>query len=387
MSKLRIANMIAATGLVTSGIAAAQTSPDVSRHPYYRHALSATVTTGCDKLAGPECSGTTSRIEWRIPPHHGLGETRMGVEHFTESMGKHFFTRRFDKSYGNANIDLNWAGYAAGTRVTLDQAFRLGENAQAEIGIFVGHVKADLSANASAGMTIYPRVISIPATRVGEYTLPPVSYEYKGHTLETARHWGKNAASYEGGVRGAAGWSMALPSPRLRAGLNGFGEFSALRARAGAGASLYYSSSPDSKLGTGPGGECAGSPLRSSARFAFAVGACATKVARDSLIDLETRYADRLGNRINGHINGVNDRISEATRNIPQLSGYALPTLERPGPQVAEVLGFPQDYRRVKAAFVVSAAARIGENGAVSVSHMQMADDSRTSLSFGYQFK
>ena len=319
--------------------------------------------------------------------HHGLGETRIGIEQFSESMGTHFFNRRFDKSYGNAHIDLNWAGQAQGTRVTLDQAFRLGRNAQAEVGIFLGHVKAELRANATAGITLYPRHISIPATQVGGYTLPPLSYDYKGHAFSDARDWSKRAASYEGGVRGAAGWSMALPSPKLRMGLNGFGEFSALRARAGAGASLYYSSTPDDKLGTGPGGECAGSPLRSSARFAFAVGACATKVTRDSLIDLEARAAERLGQRINGHIKGVNDRIALATQNLPLASGYALPTLDRPGPQVMETLGLQQDYRRVKAAFVVSAAARIGQNGAVSLSHMQMQDDSRTSLSFGYQFK
>ena len=387
MSKLRIANMLAAAGMATTTLVAAQVTQENIRHPYYRHSLSATVTTGCDKLVGPECFGTTSRLEWRIPPHHGLGETRVGIEQFSERMGTHLFNRRFDKPYGNAYIDLNWAGQAQGTRVTLDQSFRLGQNAQAEIGIFAGRVKADLYASGAAGITLNPRHISIPATRIGPFDLPQVSYDYKGHSLSALSDWRKHAASYEGGVRGAAGWSMALPSPRLRAGLSGFGEFSALRARAGAGASLYYSSSPDSKLGTVAGGECAGSPLRSSARFAFAVGACATKVTRDSLIDLETKYADRLGHRINGHINEANDRIAQATRNVPLLAGYALPTLERPGPQVAEALGLPQDYTRVKAAFVISAAARIGTNGAVSLSHMQMEDDSRTSLTFGYQFR
>ncbi len=386
MSKLRIANMIAAASVVTTGLAAAQ-APAEQSHPHYRNAASVTLTTGCDKLVGKNCEGSNRRVEWRFAPHHGLGETRFGIEQFRESIGNHFYNRRFDKSYGSAHIDLNWALQAEGTRATFDQAFRLGQNAQAEIGVYVGRVKADLTASAKADLILHPQTITIPSQTIGGHSTPPLTLNYAGDAFNASSNWGKHAASYDGGLRGAAGWSMALPSPRLRAGVNGFGEVSLLRTMIGGGASLYYSSSPDDKLGTGPGGECAGSPLRSSAQYAFALGACVTQLSRDSLIDLKTRYAGRVGERINGRINEANAKIDQIGQEYPIVAGQKLPVLERPAAQVSEALGFVQDYKRVRSAFVDSAAARIGQNGAVSVSHLQMQDDSRTSVTFAYQFK
>ncbi len=382
MSKLRIANGVLALGLMT-GVASAAETP-ASPHPYFKNTVSATIATGCDKLVGKNCEGRNARLEWRFAPRSGFGSLRVGVENYHENMGYIFFTRRFDKSYGKAHMDMDWSVQAQGTRLTLDQAFRLGRNGNAEIGVYVGHVKAKIGANASAGITIHPDEITIPALALGDFTTDPYTFRFKGYSAQNDASWSKSGASKDAGLRGALGWSMPV-SAKIRTGVSGFGEINPLRTSYGAGVGVYYSSSPDHKLGTQAGGGCKGSPLTSSAKYAFSLNACVEKLQRHALLDTEMRYSNRIAARLSDEMVKVNRALEEVAEEVEWVGRYRVRD-NYTGTQVAEFFGFESDYKKPVPSLVLSAFARVSANSSVSVAVQHSQVDTKVGLTYGYSY-
>ena len=359
--------------------------PAPSAHPLSRMSFTAGMTTGCDKLYDDTCGGTSKRLEWR-GPETSWGTTRIGVEGYQESMGRTFFERNFSNSVAEGGISLDWGAKIKGTRLTIDQEFRLGRNAAVEIGAFIGRVSADAEANGTADLTVFPRTITTPPFNVAGYQVPSYSYQYKGD--EWSRHygWEKHGKSPDGGIHARAAWAVGL-TPLVRVGVNGFGAASLARISYGMGASLYYSSSFDNRLGTSPGGECSGQPLRSSARFAFAIGACVSKIKSDRIIDAEMDYAGRLARKANAKTEQWDQRLDQVRDHLPDAVDLPSIATQVTAHDIAKVMGFRSDYQRAQAGIVVSASVRVGESATISLSHLQTKDDGRTTVALGWSFK
>lgn len=384
MRNLSILNASMLAGFMAATPHATADAPS-SEHPLNRTSVSASVTDGCHMLYDDSCGGSKKRIEWRSS-ETSWGTMRIGVETFRESMGKTFFERSFKNSVADGAVTLDWAADIKGTRVTFNQEFRLGRNAAIEVGAFVSRVSVNASAHGDASLNVYPRTITSPAASFMGYSIPPMSYDFKGYEFARQYAWEKHGKSPNGGVHARAAWAMGF-TPSLRAGVSAFGEAAMTRRQYSIGTALYYSSSFDNRLGTTPGGECSGQPLRSSARWAFSLGACVTKIHSDRIVDEQMKYAGKTAARINGFSGRMDAQLDQVRSQLPE--GMSLPSVATAytAEDAGRWMGFRTDYRKAQPSLVASASVRLGERGTVSVSHMQGRQDAVTTVAFGWSLK
>jgi hypothetical protein len=300
-------------------------------------------------------------------------------------MGRTVLDKSFSNKYAEGGVSLDWDANIKGTRITVDQEFRLGRNASLEVGAFISRVSANAHAHGDVGLEVHPLTVTTPAVSYMGYSLPAMRYDYKGYAFDRNYAWEKHGKSPNGGVHARTAWAMGL-TPSLRAGVSAFGEASMTRRQYGMGAALYYSSSFDNRLGTTAGGECTGQPLRSSARWAFALGACVSKIQSDRIIEEEMKYAGKIAGRINGTSKEWDHHLDRARTYLPSGTLPSIATTHTAN-DVGKWMGFRTDYQKAQPALVASASVRIGERGTLSVSHLQGRDDAVTTVAMGWSLK
>ena len=362
--------------------ALADTPP--SSHPLARSSISLSASNGCEKLMTENCNGSGTRLEWRSSDS-GFGTTRIGIEQYGEDFNKILLNKGVNGRVGSAYAYADWGANIKGVRLTLDQAFKIGDHSQVEIGGFLGHVTAEASASARAGIAVHPRSFTIPELNYRGYHFPETQIDYKGHRYDAWADVNRKESSADAGLRFATGSGFAV-TDNLRAGVSTFGQASLARTSYGVGAALYYSSSTDNRLGTTAGGICNGSPLLSSARFAFAMGACAQKIQADRIMDAKMRQATRLSDRVNTETGRIDGYLDQAREHLPAGTIPPVGTSYTPA-DAAKFLGLRHDYKAVTPSLVLSAALRVSDNGVVSVTHQHDKYDPRTYVTFNYIFK
>lgn len=354
-----------------------------SSHPLARSSISLSASKGCEKLMADNCSGSGTRLEWRSSDS-GFGTTRIGLEQYGEDISKVLLNKSVNGRVGSAYAYADWGGSIEGTRLTLDQAFKIGDHSQIEIGGFLGQVKAEVSASARAGIAVHPRSFTIPELNYRGYYFPETQVDYKGHRYDAWADVNRKESSADAGLRFATGSGFAVTN-NIRAGVSTFGQASLARTSYGAGAALYYSSSTDNRLGTTAGGICNGSPLLSSARFAFAIGACAQKIQADRIMDAKMRQATRLSDRVNAATGRVDGYLDQAREHLP--AGTIPPVgTSYTSADAAKFLGLRHDYKEVTPSIVLSAAVRVGDNAAISLTYQHRKHDPRADLAITFGF-
>jgi hypothetical protein len=374
---------IAASFIAASQGASADTSP--SSHPQTRSALSISSSTGCQKLLSESCEGSGKRLEWRSTDS-GLGTTVIGLESYQERIGNPLFNYSVSGKLGAISAHAAWSAGIQGTRLTLDQAFKIKEHSQIELGGFLGRIEADATIQSHASIQVHPRSLAVPELNYGGYHFPATSLEYKGHQYSAMPDWNRKKSSADAGLRFATGTAFSA-TEHLRAGLSTFGQMSLARTSYGAGAALYYSSSADHRLGTEAGGLCSGRPLLSSARFAFAAGICAQQIQKDRLMDAKIRQAQRLSDRVNTVTGQIDEYLDRAREHLPNGSGLPSVATSYTATDAAKLMGLRYDYKAVSSAFVLGTAVRLGNNAVLSLTHRHDKYDPRTDLSVTWTFK
>ncbi len=309
-----------ATSAATAALAFA-TAATAAPPPEHQTSFSLVHRDGCNELPG-KCYGGGTRLELAVPSGSGqwifsLGKFRTGNAHFDVSKG-------IDGKMGtialNANGQLDAAGFAA----TIDRTF-VGDSFGAGVGIYAAHAKAHGRAEASASATLKAQpdyVLNIPAINLGPVTSPArtITIPFPERSVSTSTSDEKDAMGAYGGFRGNVRYGHAFSNHvaggSLAAGVTVHGVVGADVTRLGTGAELLWSSAPDARLASRPGGPFSGTQLTSTARYAFGVGVWREQDTRNEIYAAEKRFAQRVVNRYEGEIGKLQARADQALANL-----------------------------------------------------------------------
>ncbi len=336
----------------------------------------------CLLLANKDCNGQRKQISYTTASGYFLSvETFADNAHLTP----------FDKTFAHEDVgrihgDISWRRAVTGSVARLGKAFHPTNNSTFQAEFYIGKIEGSVHVNAKADVTLNPQSLTIPAFGYGGYNFAGKTYTFKGLHKE-ARPFNYDVAgkTLYGGLRQHFGTSFA-PHPNAHILLNQFAHVGVEKLSYGGGVGFAYTSEPDNRLGAKLSGICQRGDTHSTARFTFAIAACAEKVKHDVLYDKMYEKSGQWAGRINEYIAGGQAAIDKVNGRIG--TDYNLPTTN--AGQIMKGLDIHSPYDHLNASFVVAASMNL--NGyTVTLARNQPLKSSRdgnatTSLTLGKNF-
>lgn len=348
--------------------------------------VSAKVSDQCVLLANKNCDGKTQGIRFETPSGYFIS-----VEKINDRAQHVPFDQTYERSsIGKVSGRVGWQEHVTGTVARFGKAFQFTEDTTLNVEAYVGRLEGSVHLNAKADATLYPNSITIPAFffHAGSQKIdfPGKVIFYNGAHKDLLNYnYATQGKSYFGGLKQSLGTALGL-NPRTHLIVNQFAQAGLDRISYGAGAGVAYTSESDSQIGRRTSNICQQGEFKSSARFAFAISACAEKVKKDALYDLLAKKADPFAAKVNA-------RIAEGQEAVDRFEnrtgyGYQLPSYS--GKDVLNALGIQSPYNHINTSFVVAASVHVG-SGHLTVMHTQPIDkrrdgDPKTSVMMAYGF-
>lgn len=335
--------------------------------------LSAKTSEGCLVFNHHSCAGHRNEIRFETPNGYFIS-----AETFSDKAHAVPLEKKYS-AFGilDAHAHIDWNKQVTGKLVRLGKSFQPTDQSQLNVELYIGHLAgaADLSAIAEA--SIKPFTLTIPAVSYQSGNLPSIdfhgkSFSYPGqHKVFAGYQYTANGKTPFGGLRQSFGAGFEV-NKQMNILVSQFAQAGVEHVGYGAGLGLSYTSSADSKIAQAASAVCQGNDIRSEARFAIAISACADKTVRDTLYDRLRHMAEPTTSRINHIV----DQAQEAADQIEHKTGYGYQLPHYNSADVLRALDIESPYNHVKTSFVVAASIKLGQNH-ITISRIQPLHPSR----------